>query len=97
MFARIIAKLFGMGGSGGESGKLPESTSYEGFLIYPMPKKEGGQWLTAGLITKEIDGELKEHNFIRADKHSSREDASNFAITKARQIIDQQKDNVFDQ
>ena len=75
---------------GGSKKKLPEPTDYEGFKIYPTPIKEGGQWITAGRITQETGGEVKTHDFIRADKHASASDAESFSITKAKQIIDQQ-------
>jgi hypothetical protein len=38
---------------------------------------------------------MKEHRFIRADTHHSREDAITFAISKAKQIIDLQGDRIF--
>jgi hypothetical protein len=38
----------------------------------------------------------KEHKFIRADRHASYEDAVEFSLSKARQIVDQQGERVFD-
>jgi hypothetical protein len=38
---------------------------------------------------------VKEHRFIRADTHQSKEDAVAFAISKAKQIIDLQGDRIF--
>ena len=96
MVGKWLAGLFGGGASNDQEPQRPEPTSYEGHLIYPMPRKEGGQWLTAGLITREIDGEVKEHPFIRADKHGSQQEAADFSIIKAKQIIDQQKQFLFD-
>lgn len=95
MVGKWLAGLFGGGSSEDKEPVMPEPTEHDGHLIYPMPKNEGGQWLTAGLITREIDGETKEHHFIRADKHSSQDEAASFSITKARQIIDQQKSYLF--
>ena len=92
MIKNILSKIFG---SANSSSKLPEPTDYEGFKIYPTPIKEAGQWITAGQITLEIEGEVKTHDFIRADKHSSEADAVSFSITKAKQIIDQQKNFLF--
>ena len=80
---------------GGSSSKVSEPTEYEGFKIYPKPFNEGGQWITAGQIAQEIEGEVKSHDFIRADKHSSEAEAVNFSITKAKQIIDQQGKTLF--
>ncbi len=90
MIKGFFSKIFGS-----SSSKLPEPTDYEGFKIYPTPIKEGGQWITAGQITQEIGGEVKTHDFIRADKHSSEVDAVSFSITKAKQIIDQQGKMLF--
>ena len=59
------------------------------------PVLEGGQYQLAGRITKTIDGVVKEHNFMRADRFSSYEDAESFVFVKARQIIDQNGDRLF--
>ncbi len=70
---------------------------YQGYTIRPTPKKEGGRWLTEGVITKELADGVKEHRFIRADMHSSKEIADAFAIAKAKQIIDEKGDRLFDE
>ena len=49
----------------------------------------------AGVIRKEVGGELKEHRFVRADTHASAEAANDFAVIKARQIIDEQGERIF--
>jgi hypothetical protein len=38
---------------------------------------------------------VKEHQFIRADTHHSRDEAVQFTISKAKQIIDMQGDRMF--
>jgi hypothetical protein len=38
---------------------------------------------------------VKKHEFVRADRYASREDAVAFTITKAKQIIDLQGDRMF--
>jgi len=40
---------------------------------------------------------VREHKFIRADAYPSREDAINFTISKAKQIIDLQGDRIFEE
>ena len=40
-------------------------------------------------------GEVKEHRFIRAELHPTREAAIAFSIAKARQIIDEQGERLF--
>ena len=47
------------------------------------------------MIEKDFPEGTKEHRFIRADKHSSADDASTFAISKGKQIIDEQGDRIF--
>jgi len=90
--------LFG-GGGGGTSvggGQAAEPVEYNGFVITPAPFKDGGQFQTAGTIAKEVGGVKREHKFIRADRHVSFEDAASFAVSKARQMIDQMGDRLFD-
>ena len=48
-----------------------------------------------GVIAKRFDDEVKEHRFVRADTFGARDDADSFAIVKAKQIIDEQGDNLF--
>jgi hypothetical protein len=83
---------------GGTSTPKPVTTrteEYKGFTIAPAPYPEGGQYQLAGTITKEIGGEVKSHRFVRADRFSSADEAVEFTLVKARQIIDQQGDKVF--
>ncbi|HWM47064.1 MAG TPA: HlyU family transcriptional regulator [Xanthobacteraceae bacterium] len=74
-----------------------EPVEYNGFTIRAAPFKDGGQYQTAGIIEKEIGGVRREHRFIRADRHLSHEDAAAFSLTKARQLIDQMGERIFDQ
>ena len=37
----------------------------------------------------------KEHKFIRADRHASYDDAVEFSLAKARQIVDQSGERMF--
>jgi hypothetical protein len=89
--------LFGGGGtSAGGGDKAAEAVEYNGFIIRPAPFKDGSQFQTAGTIEKEIGGVKREHKFIRADRHGSYEDAASFTLSKARQMIDQMGDRLFD-
>jgi len=90
-------RLFGGGGDGGGSAPaVTREMEHEGYVIRAMPFKEGGQYQTAGVIVKEVDGVLREHRFIRADRFASLEDASEFTLAKGRQIIEQNQGRVFD-
>jgi hypothetical protein len=90
--------LFGGGGGGEAAPAAPETgEDYKGYTIRATPTRVGSEFQLAGRIDKVIDGELKTHEFVRADRLSSREDAVMFALAKARQIIDEQGDGLFAQ
>ena len=60
------------------------------------PFRANGHYQTAGTIEKDTPEKgIKEHRFIRADTHQSKEDAVAFVISKAKQIIDLQGDHMF--
>ncbi|MBO6718328.1 MAG: hypothetical protein JJ913_10270 [Rhizobiaceae bacterium] len=90
----FLKKLFGGGGGQGEIDG-GEPVEHKGFLIRATPYKEDGQYQTCGVVTKEVDGELKEHRFVRADKTTSVEDAIAISLRKGRQIVDEQGDAIF--
>ena len=91
----FFSRLFG---GGKASAAAPaEAVEYNGFRIRPAPFREGGQFQTAGVIEKDFPDGMKEHHFVRAEKHGSRDEAVAFALTKGRQIIDERGDKVFDQ
>ncbi len=87
--------LFG-GGEAKEAAPAP-GEEYKGFTIRATPMSVGSEYQLAGRIEKEIDGELKVHDFVRADRLSSRDEAASFALAKARQIIDEQGNGLFGQ
>ena len=87
--------LFG-GGAAESEPKASAPVEYNGFTLRAAPYKEQGQYQTAGIVEKEVNGVRREHKFIRADRHASYDDAVEFSLAKARQIVDQQGDRVFD-
>jgi hypothetical protein len=91
----FLAKIFGSGEKAETPAEPAESMEYNGFTITSAPIKEGGQFKTAGKISKEIDGELKSAQFIRADNHGDRDSAINHSNQKAKQIIDEQGEGMF--
>ena len=72
-----------------------ESVEYEGYVIHPAPRKEGGKFYTAGSISKRFEEGVKTQRFIRADTHTSRDTAAEHAVFKAKQIIREQGDKLF--
>lgn len=91
-------KLFGVAG-GGEAAAQPEAASaeetYKGFTIRAAIMPAGSEFQLAGSIEKEIDGVVKRHDFVRADRFGSKVDAATYTLVKARQIVDEQGDRVF--
>ena len=87
--------LFGGGGASQSEGKPSDPVEYNGFTIRAAPYQAEGQYQTAGTITKDVGGVAKEHKFIRADRHASYDDAVEFSLAKARQIVDQQGERMF--
>ena len=92
---RFLRWLTGGATGGAKDSEPGEAVGYNGYTIRPAARTHGGEWLTSGLISKEIDGEPKEHHFTRAETHPSKEAADAFSIDKAKRIIDELGDRVF--
>ena len=86
----FLKKLFGIGDTGGASHKDAPSIEYEGYLVRSTPQNEGGQFRLCGIISKEVDGEVREHKLIRADILPSADEAHEACFRKAKQVIDEQ-------
>lgn len=89
----ILSRLFG---GTTTSNSQPEPVDYNGFLIFPQPIREDGGYRVSARIEKEIGGELKTHTLIRADKHATEDTATDASLFKARQVIDQIGEGLFD-
>ncbi|MDP5219030.1 HlyU family transcriptional regulator [Ruegeria sp. 2205SS24-7] len=87
----LFSKLFG----GGKKSE-PEPIPYKGFEIFPNLIAEGGKYRLSARIEKTIDGDRKTHAVIRADVFDSRDEAESFSIAKAKQVIDEQGERIFD-
>jgi hypothetical protein len=93
-----LGRLFGGGAKAeADDGRPNESKAvdYNGFRIVPAPRRQAGGWLTGGVISKEIGGEVRQSTFVRADVLSSREDAEEHSIHKGRRIVDEQGESLF--
>jgi hypothetical protein len=88
-------KLFGGGAVEDAEGAPAAAEEYKGFTIRAAPYRSDGQFQTAGIVEKTIDGARKEHKFVRADRHASYEDAVAFSLSKARQLVDEQGEQMF--
>lgn len=85
----LFGKLFGKGAS------APESVHYKEYRIFPTPEADSGGYRVGARIEKDIDGETKAHNLIRADVFRDHDSAVDASLAKAKQMIDEQGDGVF--
>lgn len=86
----LLKKLFG-----GSGPKAPEPVTHEGFLIFPDSQAEGSNFRLGARIEKEIGGELKVHQMIRADTFQTVDAANEAAVLKAKLMIDQMGERLF--
>jgi len=93
----FLKKLFGGGSDTNADGgdKVFGEENYKGFLIKAIEMKAGSELQLAGTIEKDIGGDLKTYRFVRADRMSSRDDLVMLALSKGRQIIDEQGEGIF--
>jgi hypothetical protein len=94
----FLKRLFGGGAREAEptEPKTAATIEHEGYLVRATPYKEAGQWQLCGVIAKEIDGEPREHRFVRADRFTDVDTACEMVFVKARQIIAEQGDRIFE-
>lgn len=95
----FLKRLFGGGSGEAEDSAAPgapaKQIEHKGFTVSATPFKADGQYQTSGIVSKEIDGVLKEHRFIRADRFAGLDDAIDVSIRKGVQLIDEQGDRLF--
>jgi len=93
----FLKRLFGGGGEAGEpkAAAAAKQVEHKGFLISATPYKAEGQYQTCGVVSKEVDGVVKEHRFIRADRFAGLDDAVDISIKKGIQLVDEQGERMF--
>jgi hypothetical protein len=86
----FLSKLFG-------GGAKPEPTpeTHKGFRIFVAPVKDGGQYRIGARIEKDFADGTKTHQLIRADSFGALDQAEEVSLLKAKQLIDQQGDDLF--
>lgn len=89
----LLSRLFGDGAPKSQDSKRED---YQGFAITPEPAREGARFRVGARIEKEIGGTLKSHTLIRADTLEDLDTAVEASIRKAKQVIDEQGDRLFD-
>lgn len=88
----LLSKLFG---GGGDTPETPPEI-HDGFTIYPTPQSTTGGYRLAARIEKHIDGEPKVFHMLRADTIGDLAEAEAFSIRKAKALIDEQGERIFD-
>ncbi len=91
----ILDRIAGRGKEVG-SDEATAGVDYKGYTIRPAASQQGSQWLTEAIITKVIDESERKHHHIRAETHSTKDDADAHSMLKAKQIIDQLGDRLFE-
>ncbi len=93
----FFKKLFGGGSDDAapQGDKVLGEESYKGFQIKAIEMKAGSELQLAGIIEKEIGGEVKTYRYIRADRMSSLDDLIPLALSKGRQIVDEQGEGIY--
>lgn len=86
----IFKKLFG-----GGSSPAAKTEMHKDYRITPTPIAEGNSYRICALIEKEIDGDTRSHNLVRADTVQGLDEAQAACIRKAKQVIDEQGDRIF--
>ena len=89
----ILKRLFGRAP---EPVAEAEPEHHGGCAIYPEPIRDGGKWRIAARIVKTVDGKERTHRLIRADTLDSEDAAIAASLAKARHVIDEQGDRIFD-
>ena len=90
----LLSSLKSVFSGSSETSSKSEAMPVEHYLDYeiiPMPAKEGGQYRLNGLIRK---GE-KEHQIIRADLFTSKEECAKEVVRKSSLLIDQMGEKLF--
>lgn len=88
----ILSRLFGRPSAPKPE---PEPVTYKDFRIFVEPIREGGRFRVAARIEREIEGEIRSHQMIRADTCESADAAEEVTMRKARQMIDELGDAIF--
>ena len=88
----LLSRLFGGGGSAPKA----DPETYEGFNIFAEPIKEPGGFRVSARIEKEVGGETLSHTLIRADVCTDPEQAAEISTAKAKTLIDEKGERLFE-
>ena len=91
----FLKKLFGGGGASDQTPKVAARETYEGYVIEASPMPEGGQFRLRAFILESDAPDARRETVIRADLFGSADQAAQFAVMKAKQVIDEQGASLF--
>lgn len=89
----LLSKLFGRAQT---SSPQAQSVEHKGFTITPTPVREGPKFRISAQIQKDVNGQPLTHTLIRADVMDDWDDAVMACIRKAKQVINEQGERLFD-
>ena len=89
----ILSRLFG---GKSKPAEAPKAEEYNGYRIFAEPIKEGSTYRLAARIEKDTPDGVKSHQVIRADTFGDVDEATEISAAKARQVVDQMGDAIFD-
>ena len=92
----FLKKVFA-GGEAEDAELELDAVEHDGFRIVPTPRREAQGYRVCARIEKEIDGELKSYQFVRADVYVGQEDTLAVILQKAKRLIHEQGDGLFEQ
>lgn len=95
MVFKLLRKLVGGDPAAPAPAPTEQEVEYNGYRIRPAPKQESSGWRVAGVISKDVDGETRTHEFVRADTLSNKDDSVKMSVAKAQRIVDEQGDRMF--
>ncbi len=91
----FFKKLFGGSEGSGGGAKATSRETYKDFIIEASPMAEGGQYRLRAFIVESEAEDARRATVIRADLFASADQATEFAVMKAKQVIDEQGAAVF--
>jgi hypothetical protein len=86
----LLSRLFGKAAPA-----AAEPVLHKDYKIFPKPISEGGVFRVAARVEKEVGGQVRVHQLIRADTSPSLDEAISTSVAKAKQAIDQLGDAIF--
>lgn len=96
MIGKLLRRLFGAQGAPEPEEAAGREEHYRGYRIEAVPRRDAGGWRIAGRISRERDGGVETVSFVRADVQADAEDAVAMSLLKARRLVDERGDTLFD-